>query len=148
MEVIKIRFSTEPDSLETVVEKNLTDMFQAPNSLFRCSDCLWIPAMDMVETPDEIFINAEIAGVEKKDLAIEITQRAVKISGRRRPLAPPASVNYRLAEIHYGKFERVLYLPQTVDSESISASYSRGFLTIKLKKRAAETRYQVPISED
>ena len=90
MELIKIRFGEEPDAIEAAVDRNLTDLYRSANLLFSCSDCLWLPSMDMIETPKEIVIISEIAGLEKEDLEVEITRRAVKVSGRRRP--PPRPV--------------------------------------------------------
>ena len=148
MELIKIRFGEEPDAIEAAVDKNLTDLYRSANLLFRCSDCLWLPSMDMIETPKEIVIISEIAGLEKEDLEVEITRRAVKVSGRRRPPPSAGPATYRLAEINYGHFERVLYLPEAVDANSISASYSNGLLTIRLAKQPAQERYRVPIAEE
>jgi HSP20 family protein len=148
MELVKIRFGEESDAIEATVERNLADLFRSANLLFRCSDCLWLPPMDMIETPQEIVIIAEIAGVQKEDLEVEITRRAVKVSGRRRSPTPVNSATYRLAEINYGHFERVLYLPETVDSNSISASYSKGLLTIRLAKKPPQERFQVPITQE
>ncbi len=147
MELIKIRFGNEPDSNETSIEKNLSDVFRTSNPLFRCSDCLWVPPMDMIETPHEIVIIAEIAGAEKEDMQVEITRKAVKISGMRRALTPTSSSTYRLAEIHYGQFERILYLPEPVDSDNIDASYSKGLLSIRLTKMPEEKLHKIPITE-
>jgi len=47
-----------------------------------------------------------------------------------------------------GEGERVLYLLETVDSNSISASYSNGLLTIRMSKQPAQERYQIPITEE
>jgi HSP20 family protein len=148
MELIKIRFGEEPDAIEAAVDKNLTDQFRSANLLFRCSDCLWLPSMDMIETPTEIVIISEIAGLEKEDIEVQITRRAVKVSGRRRPPAPASPATYRLAEINYGHFERILYLPAAVDSNSISASYANGLLTIRLVKQPEQEHYRIPIAED
>jgi HSP20 family protein len=148
MELIKIHFGEEHDAIQAAVDKSLTDLFRSANPLFSCSDCLWLPAMDMIETPKEIVIISEIAGLEKKDLAVEITQRVVKVSGRRRPSSSAGPTTYRLAEINYGHFERVLYLPEAVDANSISASYSNGLLTIRLAKQPAQEHYRVPIAEE
>jgi HSP20 family protein len=146
MELIKIRFGKESDSNETSIEKNLSDMFRTSNPLFRCSDCLWVPPMDMIETPREIIIVAEIAGAEKEDMQVEITRKAVKISGRRRAMTPSSSATYRLAEIHYGNFERILYLPEPVDSDNINASYANGLLSIRLAKLPEEKLHKIPIT--
>ena len=148
MELIKIRFGNEPDSNETSIGRNLSDVFRTSNPLFRCSDCLWVPPMDMIETPQEIVIVAEIAGAEKEDMRVEITRKAVKISGRRRTTTPLSSATYRLAEIHYGNFERILYLPEPVDADKIEASYSKGLLSIRLAKLPEDTLHKVPIAEE
>ena len=148
MELIKIRFGEETDAIETAVDKNLTDLYRSAHLLFSCSDCLWLPSMDMIESPKEIVVISEIAGLEKEDLEVEITRRAVKVSGRRRPPFSAGSATYRLAEINYGHFERVLYLPEEVDANNISACYSNGLLTIRLAKQPAQERHRVPIAED
>ena len=146
MELIKIRFGKDPDSDETSIEKNLSDVFRTSNPLFRCSDCLWVPPMDMIETAREIVIIAEIAGAEKEDMQVEITRKAVKISGRRRAFTPSSMTNYRLAEIHYGNFERILYLPEPIDSDRIDATYSKGLLSIRLTKMPEEKIRKIPIA--
>jgi HSP20 family protein len=102
--------------------------------------------MDMIETPQEIVIIAEISGSEKEDMQVEITRKAVKISGRRRAMPPSSSATYRLAEIHYGNFERILYLPEPVDGDNIDASYSKGLLTIRLAKLPEDKLHKVPIT--
>ena len=146
MELIKIRFGDEQESNETSIQKNLSDVFRTSNPLFRCSDCLWVPPMDMIETAEEIVIVAEIAGANIDEMKVEITRKAVKISGRRRALSPSSSAKYRLAEIHYGNFERILYLPEPVDSDNIDASYAKGLLSIRLAKRPTEKLHKVPIT--
>jgi HSP20 family protein len=148
MELIKIRFGEETDAIETAVDKNLTDLYRSAHLLFSCSDCLWLPSMDMIESPKEIVIISEIAGLEKEDLEVEITRRAVKVSGRRRSPFSAGSATYRLAEINYGHFERVLYLPEEVDAKNTSACYSNGLLTIRLAKQPEQERHRVPIAED
>jgi HSP20 family protein len=102
--------------------------------------------MDMIETAREIVIIAEIAGAEKEDMQVEITRKAVKISGRRRAFTPSSMTNYRLAEIHYGNFERILYLPEPIDSDRIDATYSKGLLSIRLTKMPEEKIRKIPIA--
>ncbi|MFZ0241133.1 MAG: Hsp20/alpha crystallin family protein [Desulfobacterales bacterium] len=148
MELINIRIGDEPDLIETAVEKNLTDLFRSANLLFRCSDCLWLPAIDMIESARDIVVIVDVAGVDKEDLDVEITPRAVKVSGRRRSPATGVPATYRLAEIHYGRFERVLHLPEAIDADSTSASYAEGFLTIRLAKQPAPESHRIPIVEE
>lgn len=103
--------------------------------------------MDIYETPDEIIIMGEIAGVRKEDLELEISSKAVRIQGTRAQSPRIDNATYRLAEIQYGKFERILYLPAPIDPEVVSASYANGFLQVRLAKLELEKTYQVPITE-
>jgi HSP20 family protein len=103
--------------------------------------------MDIYETPDEIIIRAEVAGVKKEDLDVEINSRAVKLSGSRQEIPSIKNSTYRLAEIQYGQFERVLYLPAPIDTEIVSSTYAEGFLQIRLAKMPTGRTYKIPISD-
>jgi HSP20 family protein len=54
--------------------------------MFATAECTWTPSMDIYETPEEIIIRAEIAGVDKEDLEVEINSKAVRIYGKRREI--------------------------------------------------------------
>ena len=133
MKHIKIRFG---DNIEThaAEEKSFEDMFQSVNPMFCFSKRIWKPQMDIFETGSEIVIQAEIAGVRKEDIVIEVSNKAVKISGNRKSNYLDRTATYRLAEIQFGQFERVLYLPCVIDIEKVSATFLNGFLEIVLGK--------------
>ena len=86
--------------------------------------------------------------VEKDDLDLEINSRAVKISGIRKERPRATSGTYRLAEIQYGRFERILYLPSPVDTEVVSSNFSNGLLAIRVAKLKLDKVHQVPISDE
>lgn len=121
-------------------------MFQSINPMFCVSQRIWKPQMDIFETKSKIIIQAEIAGVEKDDIAIEVSNKAVKVSGIRGRTPPEETATYRLAEIQFGKFERILYLPTLIDTKSVSASYYNGFLEIVLTKLPPERLQRVKLS--
>lgn len=133
MKHIEIRFG---DDIEThaAEEKSFEEMFQSVNPMFCFSKRIWKPQMDIFETRNEIVIQAEIAGVKKEDIIIEVSNKAVKISGKRATNHLDRTATYRLAEIQFGQFERVLYLPSVIDVEKVSAKFSNGFLELKLGK--------------
>ncbi|RLB89772.1 MAG: Hsp20/alpha crystallin family protein [Deltaproteobacteria bacterium] len=133
MQPIKIRFGNNIKT-QTTEEKSFEGMFQSVNPLFCFSKRIWKPQMDILETRNEIIIQVEIAGVEKKDLVIEVSNKAVKISGSRKGCHPDPTATYRLAEIQFGQFERILYLPTIIDVERVSASFSNGFLELTMGK--------------
>ena len=133
MEQIKIRFGNHIETPATE-EKSFEDMFQSVNPMFCFSKRIWRPQMDIFETRDEIIIQAEIAGVCRENMIVELSDKAVKISGVRKSNQPNPTATYRLAEIQFGRFERVLYLPSVIDVEKVSATFSSGFLELKLGK--------------
>jgi len=146
MDYIKIRFSKEFEKVQSQVESSIEDIFRSINPMFSLEERTWKPSMDIYETADDIIIRAEVAGVDKDRLEVEISNRAVKIFGNRQELPRSANATYRLAEIQYGNFERVLYLPAPIDTEDVSTSYANGFLEIRLAKQKVEKAYKIPIS--
>ena len=146
MDYIKIRFSKEFEKVQSQVESSIEDIFRSINPMFSLEERSWKPSMDIYETTDEIIIRAEVAGVDKDRLEVEISNRAVKIFGTRQELPRSANATYRLAEIQYGNFERILYLPAPIDTENVSTSYANGFLEIRLAKQKMEKAYKIPVS--
>ena len=133
MKHIQIRFG---NNIETHApeEKSFEEMFQSVNPMFCFSKRVWKPQMDTFETRSEIVIQAEMAGVRKEDILIEVSDKAVKISGDRKNEHTDRTATYRLAEIQFGQFERVLYLPNMIDVNNVSAQFYNGFLKLTLGK--------------
>jgi HSP20 family protein len=148
MEFFKIRFGNDLDELTSKFEKTIEDMLGTMGPSFMLSPRSWRPPMDMFETREEIVILAEIGGVEKEDLEVEISSKAVRILGSRPAPACSQDYTYRLAEIQYGHFERILFLPSSIDPEKVTASSKNGFLEIRLTKRPTEQSYKVPITHE
>ena len=148
MDYIKIRFTKDFDHLGSTFEKTVEDLFRSINPRFTIAEQKWKPQMDMYETPDEIIIMGEIAGVNKEDLELEISGKAVRVQGNRNQFPRIDNAKYRLAEIQYGKFERILYLPSPIDPEVVSASYTNGFLQVRLAKLKLDKTFKVPITEE
>ena len=147
MDYIKIRFTKDVDRLSSELEKTYEEMFRAINPMFTLSERTWKPQMDIYETPDEIIILAEIAGVKKENLELEISSKAVRIYGNRTEFPKTENATYRLAEIQYGQFERILFLPAPIDPEVVSASYSNGFLQVRLAKLMLNKTRKVQITD-
>ena len=73
MDYIKIRFISDFDQIDPEFEKAIDDMFRPIHPMFMLSVRKWKPQMDIYETPDQILIMVEIAGVKKEDLELEIS---------------------------------------------------------------------------
>ncbi len=134
MSYIKIRFGNAFEHKKCHSEKSIDEMFQAINPMFHMGVTSWKPQVDIFETKIDVVIQVTMAGVDKENLQIEISEKAVKIYGERTGNPKNAEATYRLAEIQYGRFERVLFLPCIIDTEKVSASYENGFLQVSLAK--------------
>lgn len=146
MEYIKIRFSDNMDDIESKLDKTLAGMFHSMGPSFSFSKTTWKPQLDIYETKDKIFVVAELAGVEKDNLELEINPRAMRIFGKRMPLPPASNGRYRLAEIQYGQFERVLYMRTPINTDTVTARYKDGFLHVEMEKMPYPTKQKVEIN--
>lgn len=146
MEYIKIRFTNDFD--DSSFQRNISDLFQSMSPMFSFSQATWKPQLDIYETTEKIYITAEVPGVDKEQLELEVNPRAIRISGKRQGSPPAPNGRYRLAEIQYGPFERILYLKAPVDTEKITAKYKNGFLYIEVSKLAYQQRQTIPISSE
>ena len=95
----------------------------------------WQPRCDMVETDEAILIDVELPGVKREDVRLEVEDEVLHIAGERRALEERQGRNYHYLEQQYGRFERQLRLPQTVDREAIRAEFESGILNITLPKK-------------
>ena len=147
MDYIKIRFIDDFEQTSSRFEKTIEVMFRSINPIFTLAERAWKPQMDIYETPKEVIVLTEIAGVNKEDLRVEISSKAVKVYGMRRGSPRLENATYRLAEIQYGEFERILFLPALIDTDSVSASYINGFLEIRLAKLSLHKTRKIPITD-
>ncbi len=147
MEYIKIRFGDDFDRLESRFEKSIGDVFRSMTPMFSLSEKAWKPQMDIYETEKNIIILGEIAGVSKENLEIEINSKAVRIFGRRNEPSREEPTKYRLAEIQFGNFERILFLPALIDPDKVTASYEEGFLKLNLTKKMVGKTLRIPVVE-
>jgi HSP20 family protein len=148
MDFFKIRFGNDLEELSSKFEKTLEDMLGSMGPSFMLSERTWRPPMDMYETPAEVVILAEIGGVDREDLEVEISSKAVRIQGKRQAPTSSSHNTYRLAEIQYGRFERILFLPSPIDPDKVTAASKNGFLEIRLVKRPLDQTYKVPVSQE
>ena len=91
-------------------------------------------AVDVYQSPDEIIIEAMIAGVKPDDLNVAITRDMVTIKGRRQEMSTVAEENYFYKELYWGSFSRTILLPHEIDIENAEAAEKHGLLTLKLPK--------------
>lgn len=94
----------------------------------------WAPLMDIEETKDEILVKAELPGMRKEDVKIQINNDVLSITGERKREEETREKTYHRIERAYGKFQRMIRLPTEVDATKVKATYESGVLTVKLPK--------------
>lgn len=95
---------------------------------------VWSPAVDMYETKDELVVHAELPGLNEKEIHLSILGDVLSIRGDRQWNEDVKRESYHRGERWYGKFERTLPLPMSVQADKVTAKYREGVLTITLPK--------------
>jgi len=143
MHTIQIRFGEDPGRPDSDPRRIIDEMFNLINPRYNACHRIWRPQMDIYESPGEIILVVEIAGAKREDLHVEIGRKTVKISGRRRVRPLSEDARYRLVEIPYGYFERILVLPASVDANQADATYIDGLLQIRMAKLPLDTTRKI-----
>jgi HSP20 family protein len=94
----------------------------------------------VAETSATIIVEVELPGVERQDVHVEVEGGILHITGERRVTVEHQERQYSRMERSYGRFERQLRLPASVDREGIRAEFHAGILTITLPKKDNGTR--------
>lgn len=106
----------------------------------------WYPPVDILENRDAYLIRAELPGMKKEDIHIELRNGAVTLSGERKFDQPAEGVAYHRAERVAGKFLRSFYLPQSIKQENMKATYRDGILEIHVPKAEEAKPKQIAIN--
>jgi HSP20 family protein len=106
----------------------------------------WTPPVDIYETDDALILKAELPGVSKDDVSIEIHQNTLVLRGERKHEAEVKEDRYHRVERAYGSFQRSFMLPTLVDQEHVHASYHDGVLELRLPKSEAAKPKRVAIT--
>ena len=95
----------------------------------------WSPAVDIVETENELVLKADVPGVELKDIDIQLENGTLTVKGERKIETEEKGKGFQRMERSYGAFVRYFTVPDTVDAEHVKAAYEAGVLTITLPKK-------------
>jgi HSP20 family protein len=106
----------------------------------------WAPAVDIVETDNEIVLKADLPGIDPKDVDIQVHDGTLTLRGERKVESDVKEDDFRRVERVYGTFVRSFAIPQTVDAEHVSANYRNGVLELKLPKRPEAKPKQIKVA--
>jgi HSP20 family protein len=95
----------------------------------------WSPAVDILETENDLIFKVDAAGVSLKDIDIQLENGTLTLKGERKFEKDEKAKGYHRIERSYGNFARSFTLPDTVNAENVHADYAQGVLTITLPKQ-------------
>jgi HSP20 family protein len=122
------------------------DLFDGNDHLMQPSKSRWHPAMDVLESKDSYLVRAELPGMKKEDIKVEVKDGVLTLSGESKTEKPAEGVEYRHVERVASKFWRSLSLPETVKQDGIEATYKDGILEIRVPKAEEAKLRQIEIS--
>lgn len=99
---------------------------------------LWSPRVEAFQKGDRFLVRAELPGVKKDDVQVELREDAITIRGERREEHEEEREGYYHSEREYGEFHRTIPLPEGVIGESAQATFRDGILEISMQAPPAE----------
>lgn len=148
----EIEIGSEPENgidIELTKTKNYSVVKEKSSDLFDEENEGQL-SIDVFQTPEEIIIEAPIAGVKPEDLDIDITNESVTIKGKREKEKEIKEEDFFYQECYWGRFFRSIVLPQEIDAEKSEASLKEGILKIVLPKldRQKSKKIKVKIKQN
>ena len=105
----------------------------------------WAPEVDIHETEDSFVVKADLPGISKEDIQIDLKDSTLTLKGEKKFENKVSKENYIRVERSYGTFVRSFTLPQNVDAEKIKAVYKDGVLELTLPKKEEAKPKQIKV---
>ena len=106
---------------------------------------MWAPVVDVSETPNEIVLEAELPGMKKDEIDIQLNGDTLTLSGERRFEQTQRGEQFHRIERQYGAWQRSFQIEVPIDAQKVAANYEQGVLTVRLPKAEALKPRQIEI---
>jgi HSP20 family protein len=107
----------------------------------------WAPAVEVSERDNQLNVCAELPGLKPEDVKVEVTQDAIVIEGERKQEHESKEGGRWHSERRYGRFHRMIPLPEGADAEHIRADFKNGELHVTVPiEKPQNKRRQIPIN--
>ncbi|MFT3863392.1 MAG: Hsp20/alpha crystallin family protein [Solirubrobacterales bacterium] len=108
----------------------------------------WVPAMDLVETDDRLVLRADLPGLERGDIDIEVKDNVLTVSGERKAEHEQRGEGFHRIERSFGRFSRSLGLPRGIDAKSVTANFENGVLEVRMPKPEERKATRIEIATE
>jgi len=105
----------------------------------------WVPSVDVSETAQEVIVQAELPGMDPKDIDISVQGNLLTLKGERKQEKEEEGANYHRIERSFGAFSRTIQLPAEVDMEKVNAVYKNGVLRVTMPKTQAAASRKIEV---
>ncbi len=105
----------------------------------------WSPPVDILETENDLVLKADLPDLQLEDIDVRVENQTLSIKGERRFEKEASEKGYHRIERSYGTFVRSFAVPNSVDSDKVSADYKNGVLTVTLPKKENAKPKQVKV---
>jgi HSP20 family protein len=150
MTIVRWEPLRELTSLQSEMNRLFNQVFDAPAGTGGGPARRWVPAMDLVETPDDFVLRADLPGMTREDVKLEIEENVLTVSGERKAEHLENEQGFYRLERAFGTFSRSLTLPKGVDGEAVRASFADGVLEVHIPKpaQAKPRRVEIAVGSD
>jgi HSP20 family protein len=104
------------------------------------------PVVDFYEEKDDLVVKAELPGMEKEDIEVNVTDHSLTIKGQKKKEETVEEENYYRSERSFGSFHRSLELPSDVQAEKAKASFKNGILEVRLPKTEVAKAKEIKVA--
>jgi HSP20 family protein len=108
----------------------------------------WTPAVDILETDNELVLKADLPAVDMRDIHVEMENGTLTLRGERKFEKEEKETGYHRIERSYGSFARYFSLPDTVEPDKVKADYKNGVLTVTLPKKEIAKPRSIKVQVD
>ena len=143
------RLRSKSESIRTrdsIFDDLFNELYSLPTSFLSKSGMDLSPRIDISETDNEYKIEAELPGINQKEIDVKIDNNILTIKGKKEDVKEEKEKNYHLRERYYGAFQRSISLPNNIEPEKIKARFENGVLNISIPKSDKRTPKKIEIS--
>ena len=131
---------------DSIFDDLFNELYSLPTSFLSKSGMDLSPRIDISETDSEYKIEAELPGINQKEIDVKIDNNILTIKGKKEDIKEEKEKNYHLRERYYGAFQRSISLPNNIEPEKIKARFENGVLNISVPKSDKRTPKKIEIS--
>jgi len=128
------------NEMNRLFDQFFADGFPLPGQLMARAQADFLPRLDISETETDFKVQAELPGMDEKDIQIRLEKNALFLSGEKKSESEEKEKTYHRVERCYGSFERVIPFDANLDEDKVSAVVKNGVLTITLPKAPEELK--------